>query len=282
MRVYIPPIKCQGIKTKLVPLISAHVRLDEGGIWYEPFLGSGVVGFNIRPHRAVFGDLNPHIINFYNSLKSSRITPQSVREHLEYEGERLKKHGEDHYYHIRERFNERHDPLDFLFLSRSCFNGMVRFNKKGQFNVPFCKKPERFSRAYITKVVNQVQYVWEAVREYDWSFECISFEELIPRAKAGDMVYCDPPYLGRHVDYYDSWTEEDEKRLHELLSNTPARFILSTWHSNKYRDNPMLKTLWKEYHIVTKEHFYHIGAREANRNPMLEALIMNFKPACKN
>ncbi len=278
-KVFVPPVKCQGIKTKLVPLILANTDLAEGGVWCEPFMGSGVVGFNVRPKKALFSDINPHIIAFYEALKRSAITPETVRTFLENEGLKLRERGEAHFYFVRERFNQEFNPLDFLFLSRSCFNGMIRFNKSGEFNVPFCRKPRRFTAAYITKIVNQVRYVWEATNHYDWQYDCIPFESAIEKAGARDLIYCDPPYLGRHVDYYDSWSERDERLLHWLLSRTSARFILSTWHSNRYRRNPMLDTLWADFNIVTKEHFYHVGAKEGNRNPVLEALVMNFVPS---
>jgi len=61
-----------------------------------------------------------------------------------------------------------------------------------------------------------------------------------------------------------------------LLDNFDGKFILSTWHSNKYRDNEYLKTIWKKFNIVPKEHFYHLGGSESNRNSMLEALILNY------
>jgi DNA adenine methylase len=82
------------------------------------------------------------------------------------------------------------------------------------------------------------------------------------------------------VDYFNSWTEHDERRLYESLSQTKAKFILSTWHSNKYRKNPLLHTLWSRFYAVTKKHFYHVGARESNRNAIIEALVMNFPPVC--
>ncbi len=94
----------------------------------------------------------------------------------------------------------------------------------------------------------------------------------------GDFVYCDPPYVGRHVDYFDSWNEESERQLFTILSQCPCRFILSTWHSNRHRENAFLRTLWSRFNILTKEHFYHVGAKEANRKPILEALVMNFAP----
>lgn len=76
-KIFVPPLKIQGIKTKLVPLIRENVILDKETIWYEPFMGSGVVGFNVEPERAVFADVNPHIINFYNRIKDGSITSDS-------------------------------------------------------------------------------------------------------------------------------------------------------------------------------------------------------------
>jgi len=277
-KIYVPPIKCQGIKTKLVPLIIANANFSKDSIWYEPFMGSGVVGFNMRPKRAFFADINPHLITFYKAIQSSEITPDMARDFLQLEGAQLLSDGEKHYYFVRDRFNRKFKPLDFLFLSRTCFNGMIRFNSKGKFNVPFCRKPERFSPAYITKIVNQINYVLQASQYNEWKFECSPFWETIEKAIEGDMIYCDPPYLGRHVDYFDSWNEDNEQRLYSCLSRTKAKFILSTWHSNKYRSNPALENIWSEFQVITKEHFYHVGAKEDNRNAMLEALVMNFKP----
>lgn len=278
MRIFVPPIKCQGIKTKIVPFILENVDYENMGRWIEPFMGSGVVGFNARPPKAIFNDLNPHIIAFYDALKSKSITPGKVREFLEFEGENLRAKGQEHYYFIRKRFNERKDPLDFLFLSRACFNGIIRFNSSGFFNVPFCKKADRFSRAYITKIVNQVRYVCDAIWLNDWDFTSRDFQGLIIGAGKEDFLYCDPPYIGRHTDYFNSWSEEDEHKLFVSLSKTEARFILSTWHSNKYRMNPYIDKYWKHFHILTKNHFYHIGAKEVNRNPIIEALILNYEP----
>jgi len=227
-KILVPPIKCQGIKTKIVPLILVNVSVPKDGLWIEPFMGSGVVGMNARPPRALFADINPHIIAFYSALKSGEITPDSARAFLEHEGQILKEKGEEHYYSVRERFNENGAPLDFLFLSRSCFNGMIRFNKKGGFNVPFCRKPERFSRAYVTKIVNQIARFSELLHFHEWDFKHQDFEETISSASASDFIYCDPPYLGRHVDYFNSWNASDEERLCRCLSKTKARFILST------------------------------------------------------
>jgi len=276
-KVRVPPIKIQGIKTKLVPWIAENTVIQRNTRWIEPFLGSGVVGFNLAGKDALFADSNPHTIGFYNQLKNKKITSSIVKQFLYKEGKILSEKGQEHYNYVRARFNEEQNPIDFLFLNRSCFNGMIRFNRKFKFNVPYGHKPQRFAQSYITKIVNQIKYLELAFEQNNWGFKCQSFEETIKEANTDDFIYCDPPYIGRHVDYYDSWNEENELKLHELLMNSGAKFMLSTWDNNEYRKNEYLDTVWKNCHKLNKEHFYHLGAKESNRKPMIEALITNYK-----
>ena len=278
MKVITPPIKSQGIKTKLVPWIR-EILPNKNGTWIEPFLGTGVVAFNMGFEKAALNDINPHIIHLYKEIQNKKITPQIVRQYLEEEGGKLRKSGDngyDHFRFIRDRFNESPNSLDFIFLSRAGFNGMMRFNKKGQWNIPFCKKPERFAQAYITKIVNQVTRVSHAIKP-KWEFHNKEFSKIIPLAKKGDLIYCDPPYYGRYVDYYNGWTHEDEELLFNQLSETDANFILSTWHHNDYRENEMIGKFWNKFNIITKDHFYHSGGKIENRRSIVEALVCNFE-----
>ena len=271
----VPPIKCQGIKTKLVPWIKAVIPAHFQGWWVEPFMGSGVVAFNVRPGKALLADSNPHLINFYQAIAQGDINGAIVREFLQQEGEKLLHSEGEHYYIVRDRFNRQGNPLDFLFLNRAGFNGMIRFNRHGGFNVPFCRKPNRFVKAYITKISNQVQGIANALSLGNYEFRCQDYTATIAAATSGDLLYCDPPYIHRHTDYFQGWDSDQEKQLAKLLAQTEAAFILSTWHSNEFRANPFLDSLWSGYNIVTKEHFYHVGAKEDNRNPVLEALVTN-------
>ncbi len=275
MKVFVPPIKSQGIKTKLVPWIKEIVPQNFNGTWVEPFMGTGVVAFNIKPKKAILCDTNPHLINFYNFLKNGTITPNIVRAFLEEEGVKLQ-NIEDYYYQVRERFNKKHNPLDFLFINRAGFNGMIRFNSKGKYNVPFCKKPQRFSKAYITKIVNQVEYVYKLIKQNDYTFLCQDFQKTINETDAEEIIYCDPPYIDRHTDYFNSWNERDEYNLFNSLKEFQGKFILSTWHNNKYRKNLYIDKLWSEFNLFTREHFYHLGGNENNRNSMIEAIITNY------
>jgi len=273
----VPPIKSQGIKTKLASWIADYARHKEYNQWVEPFVGTGAVVFNVKPKYALLCDSNPHIIGFYKKLQDGSVSSDKARTYLNAEGKELLRSDGDHYYVVRDRFNETGNPLDFLFLSRSCFNGMMRFNKKGGFNVPFCKKPERFAQALVTKICNQIDAVSEVISQGEYIFKNLDFSETISLTDNGSMIYCDPPYVGRHVDYFDSWSEEEELILHDMLNGSGANFILSTWLKNKYRTNSHVFSTWKDCFASTKEHFYHVGAKESNRNAVTEALLSNFE-----
>lgn len=270
-----PPIKTQGIKTKVVPLIARSIEWDGSGRWIEPFIGSAVVALNIAPQRALLADTNEHMIDLYRGIQDGSINGRSMRQYLEREGTDLLEKGEAHYYAVRERFNEHGDPFDFVFLSRSCFNGMMRFNKKGGFNVPFCRKPERFRPALVTKIVNQVEWARQAMAGKDWDFVVQDWRVTVADAKTGDLIYCDPPYIGRHVDYYNGFTEEEADDLAEALIASKAGFALSMWLENKYRRNDYVDRWFSNYPQRTMEHFYHVGPQEKLRNAMTEVVILS-------
>jgi len=272
--VKVPPLKTQGIKTKLVPFIAKNITWNGKGRWIEPFLGSGVVMFNIEPQRALSSETNIHIINFFNKIKSKEITPGKVREYLEFEGSNLLEKGESYYYEVRDRFNKNADPLDFLFLNRACFNGMMRFNSKGGFNVPFCRKPQRFTKSYITKITNQVKWLSYLFQGKDWEFVVEDWKKVVKESKESDFLYLDPPYFGRHTNYYDMWTEFDLVDLSKFLHDVPCGFALSLWLQNKYRKNNYVEKFFSDFTIKTFEHFYHVGPSEDLRNAMTEALII--------
>ncbi len=271
----IPPIKCQGIKTKLVDWIKNKLPKDYD-VWYEPFMGSGVVGFNVQPKKALFCDTNPHIINFYNDIKKGVVNSNKMRLFLSEESVKLNEFSDIYYKEVRKRFNDQPNSYDFIFLNRCCFNGMMRFNSKGGFNVPFCKKKDRLSKAYITKICNQIKSIENLLTLYNYQFVVQSFNEVIQKTTHNDIIYCDPPYIDRYSDYFNTWQEKDEELLFQSLSNTKSKFILSTWHHNKFRKNIYIEKYWKIFNVDTKEHFYHVGAKERNRNTMIEALITNF------
>lgn len=273
-----PPLKCQGIKTRAVPFIRACVPEEIAGCWVEPFCGSCVVALNIQPRRALLADTNHHIITFYQRIQHGEIDAARVRAFLEVEGAKLLRYGAAYYYEVRERFNNGGDSLDFLFLNRACFNGVMRFNKEGKFNVPWGHKPARFRQAYITRIANQVQTFAEVLGTRAWRFVVADFRDTLAQVTEQDVLYVDPPYAGRHRDFFNGWDEHAERDLVARLQHSPSHFLLSTWHSNQYRHNPAIPEQWpaSRFAIKTWPHFYHVGATEHLRHAMQEALIANY------
>lgn len=271
-KLIVPPIKIQGIKTKIVPLIREVVDWDGNGVWVEPFLGSGVVAFNMAPERAILADKNRYIIAFYKGIQDGTITSSVVREFLEYHGACLSRGGKDYYLEMRRNFNKTGDLLSFLFLNRSDFNGMIRFNKSGGFNVPFCQKPDRFAKAYITKICNQIDRVAAVIDGKQWSFEVANWQDTLAKASRGDYVYLDPPYIGRDTSYVGEWPESEARELARMAHETPARVCLSMWKENRFRRNDHLYDYWSDFLWHEQQHFYHFGGRESNRHAMTEVL----------
>lgn len=89
MKRFVPPVKSQGIKTKLVSWIADNVNDINYNRWVEPFMGTGVVAFNIRLKKALLCDSNPHLIHFYKSLQDQTVTSSQVKNFLQKEGQRL-------------------------------------------------------------------------------------------------------------------------------------------------------------------------------------------------
>lgn len=220
------PLKYMGGKSKLLDFIKSTV--PSGGVsgrWVEPFMGSGVVGLNLAmtasvSKQAVMSDTNQHVISLYQSIQSGETTPELVSERLAETDERIRSTDGACYYEIRDRFNNDYDPIDLLLLSRLCFNGLMRFNRKGGFNAPFCKNPERLTPDYIRMVAESVRGVADRLSEGDWEFRASDYKDVLEDVKAGDLVYLDPPYVDLSTLYHNqAWNIKDEENLFEQVSN---------------------------------------------------------------
>lgn len=274
----IPPIKIQGKKTKIVPkimeiadgILTDHPEIDT---WVEPFLGSGVVAFNCpgRIKKVIVNDINPHIIKFYKGVADGIITPDKIREVFDIHNQNLLKDGYDYYNQIKDRFNQSFDTMDFLFLTRTGFNGVMRFNNSGKWNVPFCKLNNRLSKNVIEDLTNSVDELSRLFKSKEFIFYNKSFEEVIESAPENSIFYCDPPYYGLQVQYFKGWRKEDEIRLNEMLKDKV--FIYSTWLEDGIRENMMIKKYWGEYEIEGKKHKYNVAEKAEKRNQVTEGLI---------
>jgi DNA adenine methylase len=209
-----PPLKWAGGKRWLVPHLATIWSDYSGRRYVEPFCGGLAVVLGLRPARALLNDVNPHLINFYRHLQSGVQLQIDMR------------NDEQLFYRHRERFNgliqnggarSREAAELFYYLNRTCFNGLCRFNKGGEFNVPF--------GTYAT-----INYATD-LREYagalqHWEFTSDDIEAV--QMEDGDFIYADPPYDAEFTTYSPggfSW--EDQKRTAELLAKHSGPVVIS-------------------------------------------------------
>lgn len=325
------PIKIQGKKRNIIPFLQENIKLNSDSIYIEPFLGSAVVAFNLIPQKAILSDVNYHIINFYKNIQTGLVNPKVVREFLEEHGRNLESQGESYYYEMRNRFNEiiqdnNNDyyvmlsngtnmtllSLYFIFLNTSCFNGTIRFNSKGLFNTPFCRKPEKFSKAYITKIVNSIENVANILKDKDWNFVVAEYQEILNLLNQPEslnkfniskeklqvnnefIIYLDPPYIGTHNNYYcKDWLQKEEDILYqnvsELIKNHQnIKVYLSNWlqktypkieqYENNIIMNQTIIDTWlkdNKFNYYSTKHKYMIASKTTSRMDVEEILIYN-------
>jgi DNA adenine methylase len=187
------------------------------GRYIEPFLGGGAVFFHLNPERALLSDLNGKLISAYQSLKDNWPLVQTLLQ------EKQNLHSKDFYY--LERSAEYSDPeqkaAQFIYLNRSCWNGLYRENLKGTFNVPKGTK-DRVIFDY-----DDFEGVSNSLKNAE--LICRDFEETIDDARDGDLLFIDPPYTTAHnlngfVKYNQNiFKWEDQVRLRNAIVRAAAR-----------------------------------------------------------
>jgi DNA adenine methylase len=209
-----PPLKWAGGKRWLVPHLQPLWAAHTHRRLVEPFCGGLGMTLGLMPERALLNDANPYVINFYRHVQRGLVVDQAMA------------NDEAVFYRHRDRFNALalnggRDSAEaaqlFYFLNRTCFNGLCRFNRSGEFNVPFGKY-----RA-ITYTRNFVDY--RDVLSL-WSFTNLDFERV--PLDAQDFIYADPPYDVEFTAYEPSWRGwSDQVRVAEWAANHPGPVVLS-------------------------------------------------------
>ncbi|MCF8011629.1 MAG: DNA adenine methylase [Clostridiales bacterium] len=198
-----PLLKWIGNKYRFADEIVAHMD-GEIETYFEPFLGSGAVLAKLAASnekhfkKAIASDILDPLIEIFKYVKSD---PKTLIEHykMNIEGYNVDKKAK--YLEIRNRFNETRNPLDFAVLTRTCYSGVVRFRKQdGYMSTPVGPhkpiSPEEFQRRV---------YSWHELVK-DVTFLKSDFKEIMSKAKAGDLIYCDPPYTHSQKILYGSQT----------------------------------------------------------------------------
>lgn len=259
-----PFLKWAGGKRWLIPKIK-HLLPASFQKYYEPFVGAGALFFYLEPDDAVLSDINKELINAYIQIRDS--LPNIIT--------RLKKlkYSKTIYMKMRTLIPKNHveRAVRFIYLNRTCWNGLYRENRNGEFNVPF----GRYSNPTICDEQNLVAASRLLQKK---KIICSDFQNVIKKANRGDFVYLDPPYTTKgdsnFLEYNAklfSW--EDQKRLARgaHILNKRKCLVMVT-NVNK----PVIRKLYKGFSIMTVCRTSLIAGQNENRGKVRELLITNF------
>lgn len=262
-----PFLKWAGNKYRLVERIRAI--LPPGQRLIEPFVGSGAVFLNTDYDGYILADANPDLIHLYRFLRDEgEPFIEACRAYFRPENNR-----KPVYYELRARFNETKDvrlkAMLFVYLNRHCFNGLCRYNSKGQFNVPF----GRYARPYFPKA--EMHAFHERAQRVRFLHD--DFAAVMDRARPGDVVYCDPPYVplsdtahftSYSANKFDLTQQLRLARKAEELARRNVPVVISNHHTDFTR---------REYAVAQMTTFdvpRHISCNAETRRPAKEVLAL--------
>lgn len=212
----VPFLKWAGGKRWLVERYFSYLDVEHTR-FIEPFLGSGAVFFRLMPKTAILCDKNEQLIETYSAIRDEwHLVERYLRDHH-------RKHSKEYYYQVRakELRSGAARAARFIYLNRTCWNGLYRVNLSGEFNVPIGTKNNAVLET------DDFRYVSELLR----SVELVAgdFELALCRAGSGDFVFVDPPYTVKHnfngfVKYNESiFSWDDQVRLRDCVASAASR-----------------------------------------------------------
>jgi DNA adenine methylase len=238
----------------------------------EPFVGGGALFFSRRPGRALLTDINPTLVATYAAIRDDVEAVITALRGL------AGRHSKESYYQVRERYNQSRRVSTwkraamFIYLNKTCFNGLHRVNRSGEFNVPVgaYKNP---------RILNEEGLLAASEALQDARLECAPFDALLENAKPGDFVYFDPPYepvsqTANFTSYaQDGFSQEDQTRLRDVykaLDRRGCKLMLSN------SDVAFIRDLYKTFNITTVAAPRAINCDAKKRGKVSEIIARNY------
>ena len=245
----------------------ANLLPKEYNRYIEPFLGSGAVFFHIKPKVALLGDINCDLIKTYEAIKRNwRLVLRYLKMHN-------KAHNKKYYYQTRCRtpssiFSQ---AAQFIYLNRTCWNGLYRVNKDGCFNVPI---GSRSSVIFPNESFKDISTTLKNAKLYSRDFEF-----LVDKAEKGDLLFIDSPYTVRHnknafIKYNETlFAWEDQERLNFALQRAKNRGV-KIIATNAYHKS-VKKLYQKGFHMKRVDRNSSISSKSESRKRFDELVILS-------
>lgn len=264
-----PVIKWSGSKRSQSTRIKEFLP-DKFNTYYEPFIGGGAMLYAIAPESSVCGDICKPLIDLWNMIKDS---PEELYEAYKMRWERLQNDGYEVFYEIRENYNNENNPEDLLFLSRTCVNGLIRFNAKGEFNNSLHHTRPGIAPERLGKII------------YDWSYKIQTaqfvygdYRLTTETATAGDLVYLDPPYFHTKGRYYGTIDYGEFLTFLESLNSKGVKYMLS-YDGIRGDDDftvDLPKELYRRHEMIPSGNSSFKKVMDKEKQQVYESLYLNW------
>jgi len=281
-----PLVKYRGGKSKEIPYIEKHVP-DFNGRYIEPFFGGGALFFYLEPQKAIINDINSKLMDFYKGVKSDFETLRKELFEIEmiyktnrdkFEEQKAKEptervHDENEilYYRIREMFNglkekKYSDALLYFFINKTAYSGMVRYNSRGEFNVPYGRY-KNLNTKLVTKAHNQLLTNTEMYNA--------DYKNIFKLAKEDDFMFLDPPYdcvfsdYG-NVEYKDGFNEENHIELANAYKELNCKALMVIGRT------PLTEELYGDMIVEEYRKSYAVNIRNRFKAEANHILVSNY------
>lgn len=287
-----PLIKYRGGKSKEILHLEKHIP-QFSGRYVEPFFGGGAMFFYLEPKRAIINDINSKLMDFYKGVKSNFETLQKELSEIEklyianrkkFEelknktpNERVNDENETLYYQIRDMFNGLTDKkysnaLLYFFINKTAYSGMIRYNSKGEFNVPYGRYAN-LNTSLITKNHNKLLSNTEI-------YNC-DYKEIFEMTKEDDFMFLDPPYdcifsdYG-NAEYKDGFDEKNHAELANAYKKLTCKALMVIGKT------PLTEKLYGDMIVDEYGKSYAVNIKNRFKSTATHILISNYGNIKKN
>ncbi len=281
-----PIIKYRGGKSKEIPYLIPHFPIYQGR-YIEPFFGGGAMFFHLEPNNAVINDINVRLMNFYRAVQNNYYELRDELSQLEEiynqnraEFERLKKENPEErvpdaneplYYHLRDMYNgivpsDYSDAALYYYINKTAYSGMIRFNAKGEYNVPYGRY-KNFNTGIITEAHHNLLAHTEILNG--------DYQEVFNTTRHDDFVFLDPPYDCIFSDYgneeyRDGFNEASHRQLAEDFYNLGCKSLMVIGATSLTRE------LYSGHIVGEYDKNYSVNIRNRFQAEAIHIIVTNF------
>ena len=283
-----PILKYRGGKSKEIPFFAQYIPRFTGR-YIEPFFGGGAVYFHLAPQQAIINDINTKLVNFYRGVRNDyphlrqeldeiEAIYRANRQHFDalkalHPDKRVEDRNEAFYYALRDMFNDLaekqySDAALYYFINKTAYSGMIRYNARGEFNVPF----GRYQNLNTQILTEEHCRLLQGAEIYN-----TDYAEIFNLAQPNDFIFLDPPYDCAFSDYgneeyKDGFNEDSHRRLAQDFRNLPCPAMMIIGRTG------LTTELYGDLVIDEYQKSYSVNIRNRFKAAATHIVVCNYQP----